>query len=238
MTEVYIALVRHGEYHQLDSAPSALQPFPLSVAGEQQAHACANILLTLAKALGVNIAPVIHCSVLLRAWQTARILCGELNRRAVKPAKFTLVETEQLVERSVGPLANLASNEIERIVANDPRHQNLPLNWKSDSGFCLPYAGAESLMQAGERVAAYITSVVERDSHIAPVGPPLLHVVIGHGAAMRHAAHHLGVLAFERIAQLSMHHASPVIIKYCEGGAWEHVDGNWKERSLNQGFAD
>ena len=61
---------------------------------------------------------------------------------------------------------------------------------------------------------------------------------VGHGAAFRHAAHHLGVLAFEQLRQLSMFHCQPVLIEYTPGGQWRHLGGDWKVRDAHSEFTD
>ena len=56
-----------------------------------------------------------------------------------------------------------------------------------------------------------------------------LKVFVGHGAAIRHAAWHLGVLELSDVARLSMFHAVPVCLEYSDAG-WRHVAGDWKLR--------
>ena len=66
-----------------------------------------------------------------------------------------------------------------------------------------------------------------------------LKLFVGHGAALRHAAHLMGILPFERIAKLSMFYAKPVVF---EGSApagaigtlaWTRISGDWKHRDQN-----
>jgi 2,3-bisphosphoglycerate-dependent phosphoglycerate mutase len=65
-----------------------------------------------------------------------------------------------------------------------------------------------------------------------------LQLFVGHGAAFRHAAHCLGVLAFEQIARLSMYHARPVYLEYLPDGRWQHIGGAWKMRAGSAGHTD
>ena len=57
-------------------------------------------------------------------------------------------------------------------------------------------------------------------------------IFVGHGASIRHAAHHIGILDLEDIRRLSMHHARPVVLKRSKNGTWHHHSGSWKERRL------
>jgi 2,3-bisphosphoglycerate-dependent phosphoglycerate mutase len=95
--------------------------------------------------------------------------------------------------------------------------------------------GAESLLEAGERVAGHL-------SHSMAALPPDEHdrvkLFVGHGAAFRHAAWHLGVLEFGQIRQLSMYHCQPVMLEYLPDGQWRHFAGEWKVRSADSRFTD
>lgn len=181
----------------------------------------------LAEAEGWRIDPEIICSRQQRAWQTAATLAAELV--ATTPQSFHILEDEALAERSVGAFANLTTAEIEDILDQDPRYARPPQNWKSDSRYKLPAQGAESLIEAGARVAQCLCSHMDRLP--GPSGPDT-RIFVGHGASLRHAAHHLGVLGLEDIRRLSMHHARPVVLKRQEDGTWDHHCGNWKERQL------
>ncbi|MCG8406975.1 MAG: hypothetical protein MI923_17395, partial [Phycisphaerales bacterium] len=66
-----------------------------------------------------------------------------------------------------------------------------------------------------------------------------LQLFVGHGAAFRHAAHHLELLAFDQLAKLSMYHAEPIYLEYCPSepvasdqsrGSWRKIGGDWKIR--------
>lgn len=234
MPRLIAALIRHGDYHQLAETPSALQPFPLTTEGEKQARQAGVTLRDTIRDRGWSLCPSVDCSQLLRAWQTARIIVDETSDLFTSPAEVT--GYDDLAERSVGSAANLSISAIERIVREDPRFDELPKDWKSNSRFCLPLQGAESLLQAGNRVAAHI-----RQSMRALAGEAstdTLKLFVGHGAAFRHAAYHLGVLTFDRIAQLSMYHAQPVFLQYLDEDNWQHIAGEWKVRSRHTDFTD
>ena len=106
-----------------------------------------------------------------------------------------------------------------------------PSGWKSDSDYQLPLQGAESLMQAGQRVARHVTCRMQAPAETAGMG--VLKVFVGHGAAFRHAAHHMGILTRNDIARLSMFHAQPVFVEWDGDGIWRHVDGEWKVRNAS-----
>lgn len=224
MTEprLFAALIRHGEYHQRAGAPSAHQPFPLDAAGEAQARAAAAVLSRDLAESQWTLAPVIDSSRLLRAWQTAEIIRQQLAPDA------RIEEFEALAERGLGSAANLTVAEIETVLAADPRLDTPPPNWKADSRYRLPLQGAESLLEAGLRVAEHLTARMSALRGSAEADT--LKLFVGHGAAFRHAAHHLGLLEFEQIARLSMHHARPIYLEYAADGAWRHAGGDWKIR--------
>jgi broad specificity phosphatase PhoE len=227
MASVIIALVRHGDYAQLPNTPSAHQPFLLTAAGEQQAREAAALLREACTRNGWQLEPVIDSSRMLRAWQTARIMAFELAD--LLPGGFTVTSFDALAERCVGAAANLSVAQIEDIIHRDPRFPDLPHGWKADSHYRLPLQGAESLAEAGERVAAHLQ---QRSAGLAAASDvPCLKLFVGHGAAMRHAAWHLGVLEFEQIAQLSMYHGRPVFLECRPDGSWRHAGGDWKVRS-------
>jgi 2,3-bisphosphoglycerate-dependent phosphoglycerate mutase len=214
-----IALIRHGDYQQPTDVPSALLAYPLTPEGEQQALGCAQLLQQYLTREHLTFNPLIDCSRQLRAYQTARGIIAGLNL----PGLLTR-EHEALAERSVGALANLNLQQIEAIVEADPRHSPLPLGWKASSDFCLPYQGAESLRQAGDRVAQHLESAWQT------LAPRQLKLIVGHGAAIRHAAARLGIIDEADIPALSMYHASPVYIQRDEAGAWHRLAGEWKIR--------
>lgn len=125
---VALALIRHGEYAQLANTPSALQPYPLTEKGAQDVREQARQFGEWLSGSGYQLNAEIHCSTLLRAWQTADIYRQELIPLFVEPPR--LCSFSALCERSVGALANLSVEEIERIVALDPRLAPLPEGWK------------------------------------------------------------------------------------------------------------
>ncbi len=234
MSGVYLALVRHGDYRQLAGTPSAFQPFPLIREGERQAKELQEKISEFCQSHEVRLYRKVYSSVLLRAWQTAQIFCREWEKQVTGDA-FEIVETSALAERCVGSLANLSQSQIEEVLRDDPRFETPPADWKSNSHYRLPYPGAESLLEAGKRVADFINAQL---ADIAASSPPTLVLFIGHGAAFRHAAYHLGVLEFDEIAQLSMYHAFPVFFRVDNDGRWQQVGGRWKERKKQTEYTD
>ena len=233
MARLIAALIRHADYQQWADVPSAHQPWPLNSQGESQAQECVQIMFDMIMQNGWSLVPSVDSSRLLRAWQTATILAGGLAR--LFNISLPVESHDALAERCVGSLANLTTVQIEAILRDDPRVSDPPVDWKADSHYCLPLQGAESLMQAGERVAAHVSQAMsvlpadERDR---------VKVFVGHGAAFRHAAFHLGVLELEQLRQLSMFHCRPVLIECLGDGQWQHVGGDWKVRPMSGRFGD
>lgn len=223
------AFVRHADYMQIPGVPSAHQPYGLTQAGCVQAKRGARELLDTASKHGWQIAPVIDSSRMLRSWQTAEIFARE--------CAVEIIESfDALAERGLGCAANLTVAQIEDILREDPRYDVPPFNWKADSHYRLPLQGTESLLEAGRRVADHVE---ERMANLVdPGNAETVKVFIGHGAAFRHAAFHLGVLESDRIALLSMYHGRPVFLGREPGGRWRHLDGEWKVRLENSDAMD
>ncbi len=216
----YVAILRHGAYHQQPGAPSARQPHPLTEEGLSQARAAGAALAGIIAERGLTLSPVLYASRQLRAWQTAEEIRKVLTAQG-HPA-LRIAETSDLAERGLGSAANMTVPQIEAALAADPRYAAPPPGWKSDSMYRLPLEGAESLMGAGQRVADHL-----RRSAV----PGRLTIHAGHGASFRHACHHLGLLAQKEIAQLSMFHARPLLLCHDADGRWRHLAGAWKVRA-------
>ena len=233
MARLIAALIRHGDYHQLPDVPSAHQPFPLNSEGETQAQAGVQRLHDMIVRNELALVPAIDSSRLLRAWQTAGIFADGLADLAASTPRIE--SYDELAERGVGSLANLTIAQIETVLQQDPRFPDPPVDWKANSNYRLPLQGAESLLEAGIRVAAHLSQAM---TALPPDDHDRVKVFVGHGAAFRHAAYHLGVLAFEQLRQLSMFHCQPVMLEYLAGGQWRHVEGDWKIREQYSGFTD
>lgn len=228
MQHRYVALIRHGEYHQRQNVPSALQPHPLTDRGMVQAKDCADLIRALMEEHQLSLNSAAYCSEQLRAWQTARVTTS-----ALAEGYFTLHQTSDLSERALGSAANMTLAEIEAALALDPRFETPPAGWKSSSAYCLPLQGAESLMMAGTRVAGFLSRLVQ-----APDTEGRLTLTFGHGAAFRHAAHILGVMRRDEIAANSMYHARPLLLCYNPDGTWSHCGGAWKQRGSTETMLD
>jgi 2,3-bisphosphoglycerate-dependent phosphoglycerate mutase len=241
---IVAALVRHGDYHQPERVPSAQLPHPLTSKGEEQARALGPAIAAEAEALGLTLDPVIDCSTLLRAWQTATLAATTLDQHTAdgRPdaPRFSVAEFLALSERSVGAGANLSVDAIAEALALDPRYPLLPLGWKAHPRFRLPVPGAESLMMAGARVAAHIETRVHelrqtRSGSGAGSGG-WLKLFISHGGALRHAAVCMGALELETVPKVSMHHCGYVLVEHRPDpdggpGRWHTIGGRWKQRS-------
>lgn len=242
MARLIAALIRHGDYHQLADTPSAHQPFPLNARGMEQAKQAAlqmrSTLEGTFESSDWTLDSEVDSSMLLRAWQTARIFCDELSDRFPSPPVIGCHEA--LAERGLGSAANLTTRQIAEVIAADPRYETPPVDWKSDSHYRLPLQGAESLMEAGHRVAEHMTRQMARMAREGAHDESCNRVKLffGHGAAFRHAAHLLGVLAFDDIARLSMYHAEPVYLEYDADGDWRHLAGRWKVRGQEERYND
>jgi 2,3-bisphosphoglycerate-dependent phosphoglycerate mutase len=227
------ALVRHGDYYQAADVPSAHQPYPLNANGEQHARQAVDIIQAFLQQNNCGLVSLIDSSQMLRAWQTASIIADGFAARTAD--KLHIECFDELAERGVGSAANLTIRQIEKILQDDPRYASPPPQWKSDSHYRLPFQGAESLLEAGVRVAGHI---VHRMNELPVDESAKLKLFVGHGAAFRHAAYKLGVMAFDDIARLSMYHGQPVFLEIYEDGHWRHIDGEWKVRASGSAYID
>lgn len=233
MSRRIAAIIRHGDYHQMPGAPSAHQPYALNREGENHARQAGVLIEKIMAMTAWQLHPVIDCSHMLRAWQTARIIADVLAGKIA--GELQLESFGDLAERCVGSVANLTADRIRQILLEDPRYAEPPEDWKSKSEYRLPFQGAESLLEAGERVAAHL---LERMSGLPVEGPDRLKLFVGHGAAFRHAALHLGVLEYGEIKRLSMYHGRPVFLEFLDDGSWRQVAGEWKIRKSGSEFND
>lgn len=225
---IIFALTRHGDYCQPQDVPSAWLLHPLTAKGEAQASALGPKLYEDAKAKGWRVDPCWHSSVLLRAHQTATLAAKAWPDPEFAPQIYN---TLALAERSVGAAANLTVQQIEEILEKDPRFDRPASGWKSVPSFRLPVPGAESLFEAGLRVAQHLRQSARDLARGAQDDRPVLRVVVGHGASLRWAAQALGVLTVDEAKACSMHHATSVYIERRDEHDWRHVGGAWKARS-------
>jgi 2,3-bisphosphoglycerate-dependent phosphoglycerate mutase len=224
MVRRVLAWIRHGEYAQPPGVPSAHLPYGLTPRGREQARAAAHGIRRFAQERGLELDPIIDTSRLRRAWETAHLLSEELER--LGGARPSLVQFDELAERGLGDAANLTIDEIEAVLASDPRFEVPPKGWKRDPSYVLPLSGAESLEQAGRRVARHVLARMREARG--------LKLFVGHGGAFRHAARELGLLAPAQVAELSMLHGDPIYLEYQVDGVTEtvsHVAGQWRRRS-------
>ena len=227
MVERMLAWIRHGEYAQPPGVPSAHLPHGLTPRGQEQARAAAHAVSQYAAQHALEIHAILDCSRLRRAWETAHLLARELERLG-SPA-LTVQEFDDLGERGLGAAANLTIEQIEAVLAADPRFEVPPPGWKRDPSYVLPLPGAESLEHAGRRVARHVTARMR-----ALTGRSSLKLFVGHGGAFRHAARELGLLSAADVQRLSMQHATPLYFEHrtdvLAGDRLIHTAGQWCER--------
>lgn len=225
--------MRHGDYEQPSGVPSAWLPHPLTETGHEQARKAAGDVLDFCREQSLELDDRIDSSALLRAWQTATEISEALLRLTDRPHR--VVETAELAERGVGAGANLTVQEIEEVLRRDPRFEVPAPGWKSSGDYRLPLLGAESMRDAGYRVASYVRrSCTEMQ---VSGGRARLRLFVGHGAAIRWAAVALGALAESRVPALSMHHCGWVALRQ-EASSWVQFGGAWKIRGGGDAVTD
>lgn len=165
----------------------------------------------------------IEVSQLLRAWETGTILAEALGERTGET--FAIEERDEIIERGIGSCTNLRFDEIEAVLAQDPRLEPLPTGWRRMPEFRLPVQGAESLMQAGARTAKRIEASVDAIPDDDP--RDLLRLFVAHSGCLRHAAVHLGAVDVDDVSGLSMDFCQTILIEKTIGG-WKQTAGRWK----------
>lgn len=215
------ALVRHGHFPRPDNVASAHLPLPLSAMGREQARDGAERLVELAAAQGLTIDDTIEASSLLRASETAGILAETLGERLGR--SFRVEEHDALIERGLGSCANLRFDEIEALLAQDPRLDALPRGWRRVPDFRLPVPGAESLMDAGRRTADRVDAGLDAIEALED----RLRVFVAHSGCLRHAAVARAVLSPDRAMLLSMDFVQAVLVERDGDGGWRQLAGEW-----------
>ena len=113
------------------------------------------------------------------------------------------------------------------MLAQDPRIAPLPKGWRRLPEFRLPVQGAESLMQAGARVAARVSSSV--NSIPTEDSRDVMRLFVAHSGCLRHAAVALGALDVRKVPGLSMGFAQTVLIEQLPNGEWIHLAGQFEK---------
>ena len=129
--------LRHSVYEQPAAVPSALLPHPITAEGVKQAKMAASKIIQFFKNDESQLPRTIESSSLLRAYQTASVLAEEVYN--LMRIELKIVQTDELVERKMGAMANLTVQEIEAIMARDLRYEKPPQGWKSSRDYKLPY---------------------------------------------------------------------------------------------------
>jgi 2,3-bisphosphoglycerate-dependent phosphoglycerate mutase len=218
-------LVRHGHFSRPEETASAHRVLPLSDEGRAQARAGADAILMLCQKQNLELDTTIEVSQLLRAWETGTTLADRFSEKL--GISFDVTEHDEIIERGIGSCANLRFDEIEAVLALDPRLDPLPAGWRRMPEFRLPVQGAESLMQAGARTGAHIAASVESIPDDDP--RDLLRLFVAHSGCLRHAAVHLGVVEISEVSGLSMDFCQTILIEKSESNGWERKAGDWKK---------
>lgn len=219
------AFVRHGHFERPEGTASAHSLYPLSAEGRGQAARAAVPILEMCRDLGLEIDPQIEASQLLRAWETAKILGAALGEATGQT--FRVMQRDELIERGLGSATNMNFERVHELLAADPRLGPLPEGWRRMPEFRLPVQGAESLMQAGARVATRVASSLERVPDSDPRN--VVRLFVAHSGCLRHAAVVLGALDVRTVPELSMDFAQTVMIEKLPNGDWVHVAGQFRK---------
>ncbi len=223
------AFVRHGHFDRPDRRASAHSLYSLSSEGRLQAERAAEPILEMCQDLELEIDSRIETSQLLRAWETANLLGAALTDRLAKESgqRFHVIQRDELIERGLGSAANLTFEEIHELLAADPRLGPLPDGWRRMPEYRLPVQGAESLMQAGARVASRVATSIDSISDEDP--RDVVRIFVAHSGCLRHAAVALGALDVRTVPLLSMDFAQTVMIEKLPNGDWIHISGQFRK---------
>lgn len=217
------AFVRHGHFDRPEGTASAHSPRPLSPTGRAQADGAAARIAALCADHGLEIDKRIEASQLLRAWETANVLSASLERETGR--RHHVIQRDELIERGLGSAANLSLDQIATLLAADPRIGPLPEGWRRMPEFRLPLPGAESLMQAGARVAARVAASVDSIPDDDPTD--VARLFVAHSGCLRHAAVVLGAIDVRHVAGLSLGFLGCVLLEKLPSGQWVHLAGEF-----------
>lgn len=221
------AFVRHGDFDRPENTASAHSPRGLSPLGRAQAEAAAASIAGLCREHGLTIDERIEASQLLRAWETANVLATALVPETGRD--HHVIQRDELMERGLGSAANLTFEQITELLARDPRIGPLPEGWRRMPEFRLPLPGAESLMQAGARVAARVTASMESIPDDDPTD--VARLFVAHSGCLRHAAVVLGAIDVRHVASLSMDFLGCVLLEKTASGDWVHLAGEFTKQA-------
>ena len=225
MARLIAVFMRHAALKQPAGVPGTNLPFPLTAAGEGQASKAAARLHALADKMACKIDDDIECSPNQGAWQTAAILAEDLEETTFRG--YRAVERAELAGRSLGAAGNLKTAQLDSLVAEDPRFTKAPKNWLTNTDYRPPFAGAETLGAAGERVGGYLRRRVEE------MWPHLtgdtLKVFVGDSSALIHGAAYLGALPPKRAPQLSLAPATWALIEFRASGRCTLLSADWRK---------
>jgi len=231
MSRLIAVFMRHAALKQPAGVPGTNLPFPLTAAGESQASKAAARLHALADKMDCKIDDDIECSPNQGAWQTAAILAEDLEETTFRG--YRAVERAELAGRSLGSAGNLKTAQLDALIAEDPRFTKPPKNWLTQTNYRSPFAGAETLGAAGERVGDYVRRRVEE------MWPHLtgdtLKLFIGDSSALIHAAAHLGAIPDKRAPQLSLANASWALIEFRASGRCTLLSADWRKPQKTDG---
>jgi 2,3-bisphosphoglycerate-dependent phosphoglycerate mutase len=217
--------VRHGHFERPDGVASAHSLLPLSELGRDQARLAADPILAFCEESGLELDARIESSQLLRSWQTAKLIAECLATRTGK--RFHVLQRDDLIERGMGSCANMRLDQISEVLASDPRLGPLPEGWRRMPEFRLPVQGAESLMEAGARVATRVA--MSLDSVPRSDRRDLLRLFVAHSGCLRHATVQLGALDVRVVPGLSMDFAQCVFVEKMANGDWVHIAGQFRK---------
>ena len=221
------AFVRHGDFDRPENTASAHSPRALSSLGRAQAQAAAAPIAALCREHGLTIDERIEASQLLRAWETAKVLAPALERETGR--RHRVIQRDELMERGLGSAANLTFDQITELLARDPRLDPLPEGWRRMPEYRLPLPGAESLMQAGARVAARVAASIDSIPDDDPTD--VARLFVAHSGCLRHAAVVLGAIDVRHVAELSLDFLGCVLLEKTPSGDWVHLAGEFAKQA-------
>jgi len=219
------AFIRHGHFDRPEGTASAHSLFPLSALGREQATAAAETIAAMCADHALEIDSRIEASQLLRAWETANLLSEGLSERTGQ--NLHVIQRDELIERGLGSGANMTFERIGEMIAADPRIGPLPEGWRRIPEFRLPVQGAESLMQAGARVAGRVAASIESIPEDDP--RDLVRLFVAHSGCLRHAAVVLGAIDVRNVPGLSMDFLQAVLVEQKPSGEWIHLAGEFQK---------
>ena len=205
-----LILLRHGQSQwNLENRFTGWEDVPLTTKGINEAKIAGKLI----KENNIRI-DLIFSSVLVRAYETARLAVIEIDQQHLwsKNSELIVTKNQSLNERDYGDLVGLNKKETADKYGKEQVHQ-----WRRSYDVTPP--GGESLKDVVSRVQPYFDSIIEPE-----IKNKKNILIAAHGNSLRATMIMVGLYKPEEISDIEIPTGSPFVINYENG---KLVDSNY-----------